>query len=156
MNQFARQTVFIFLVALNQSAKWRAGDNSHVAVEGVFVFLIRDERMNFAAADERDMPGLGATQILLEKNALGIVHLPQPRACVRNRLAQNRVDRARRRAERILDDERLRMFARESFPPQCRFDATKDLGNGNLKFRRTASRAKVAFTFNAHRFASRD
>ena len=96
------------------NAERRAGDDTHVAVEGVFVFLIRDERMDFTAADERDVPGLGASEIFLQENALGIIDMPQPRARVGDGLAQNRVDRTRRRAERIFDDERLRIF-RENF-----------------------------------------
>src|ERR1700679_796196 len=110
MDEFARESVFVMLVALDESAERRAGDEAHVAVEGVFVFLIRDKRMNLAATDERDVPRLGASEIFLQKNALGIIDVPQPRARVSDRLAQNRVDRTRRRAERIFDDERLRIF----------------------------------------------
>ena len=115
MNQFTRQTVFVIFIALDQSAERRAGDDAEIAVERVFVFLIRDERINLAAADERDVPGLGAAKIFLQKHTLGIIHLPQPRARVGDGFAQNRVNRAGRRAERILDDERLRMLGENFF-----------------------------------------
>jgi hypothetical protein len=136
MNQFTRQTVFVIFVALDKSSKRRAGDDAHVAVEGVFVFLIRDERMNLAAADERDVSGLGASEIFLQENALGIIDVPQPRARVGDGLAQNRVDRTRRRAERIFDDERPRIFSASIL-----FEATNDFGNGILNFAHN-SRAK--------------
>ena len=105
---------FVILIALHQSAQWRAGDDAEVAVEGVFVFLIGDERINFTATDQRDVPGLGAAQIFLQKNTLGIIHVAQPRARVAHGFAQNRVNRTGRRAERIFDDERTRML-RENF-----------------------------------------
>ena len=84
MNQFARQTVFVIFIALDKSAERRAGDDALIAVEGVFVFLVRDERMNLAAADQRDVAGLGAAKIFLQKNALGIIHIAAAtRACRR-------------------------------------------------------------------------
>ena len=115
MQQFPRQTVFVIFVALNQPAERRAGDDAEVAIEGVFVFLVRDQRINLAAAHQRDVAGLGAAKIFLEENALGIIDVPQPCPRVGDRLAQDRVDRAGRRAERILDDERLRMFRQDFF-----------------------------------------
>ena len=122
MNQFARESIFVILIALDDSAERRAGDDAHVVIEGVFVFLIRDERINLTTADERDMPSLGASKIFLQKNALGVIDVPQPRARVGDCLAQNRVDRTRRRAKWIFDDERLRIFG-ENFlrfnPVRC-------------------------------------
>ena len=65
MNQFARQAVFVIFIALNQSAERRAGNDAEIAVVRVFVFLVRDERINLAAADERDVSGLGTAKIFL-------------------------------------------------------------------------------------------
>jgi hypothetical protein len=136
-----------------KSAERRAGDDALVAVEGVFVFLVRDERINFAAADQRDVPGLGAAQIFLQKNALGIIDVPQPRPRVGDRLAQNRVNRAGRRAERIFDDERLRMFRQNFF----RLDAVgrdEGLRKGNFESAHKLA-GKIAFALDPHRLAGR-
>ena len=153
MQQLARQAVFVLFIALDQSAERRAGDDAHVAVEGVFVFLVRDERINLAAADERDVPGLGAAKVFLEKDAFGIIHVPQPRPRVGDRLAQNRVNRAGRRAERILDDERPRML-RQNF---LRLDAVRrdvSLRERDFEFGAKLPR-KIAFALDPHRLAGR-
>jgi hypothetical protein len=57
------ETVFIMLFALDDFAEGRAGDDAPVAFKRVFVFWIRHERINFAAAHEGDVPGLGASDI---------------------------------------------------------------------------------------------
>jgi len=67
-------------------------------------------------------------------------------------LAQNRVDRTRRRAERVLDDERLRIFLENFFS----FDAIlrdERLWKGILNLAQS-SRAKLRSRSNPHRFAS--
>ena len=119
MDEFSRQAVFVVRIAFDQPAERRAGHNALVAIEGVFVFLVRYERINLAAAHQHDVSGLGATEIFLQKNPLGIIDVPQPRAGVLDRLAQNRVDRAGRRAERIFDDKRLRMLRQNFFGLQA-------------------------------------
>ena len=93
-------------------------------------------------------PGLGAAEIFLQKNALGIIDVPQPRARVLDRLAQDRVDRAGRRAERIFDDERLRMFRQDFFGLQAvRRDVSLRKGNFEIRAQlrgRNRARARCA------------
>ena len=52
-----------------------------------FIFLIRYERINFAAAHEHNVADLGAAQVFLQENALGIINVPKPRTRVLDRLA---------------------------------------------------------------------
>ena len=87
MDELARQSVFVVGIAFDQPAERRAGHHALVAVEGVFVFLVRDERINFAAAHQHDVPDLGAAQVFLQENALGIIDMPQPGPRVLDRLA---------------------------------------------------------------------
>ena len=109
--------------------------------------------MNPAAAHEHDVPGLGAAKIFLQKNALGIIDVPQPRARVRDGLAQNRVNRTRRRAKRIFDDERLRIFGENffGFNPVRRDEG---FWKRNPELRAQPAR-EIAFAFNPHRLAGR-
>ena len=153
MDELPGQAVFVMRITLNQAAERRAGHDALVAIEGVFVFLVRDQRMNFAAADQHDVPGLGAPEIFLQKNALGIIHMPQPGPRVLHRLAQNGVDRARRRAERIFDDERLRM-PRQDFFGLDSVRRHERLRKGDFEIGAQLP-GEIPFAFNPHRLAGR-
>ena len=120
-------------------------------IEGVLVFLVGDERMNLAAAHQHDVARLGAAQVFLQEDALGVVDVLQPRPRVLDRLAQNRVNRTGRRAERILDDERLRM-ARRIFSASSRLRATYDCGKGNFELGAEVP-GKIALALDSHRLA---
>ena len=49
MNQLAGQTVFIMFIAFHQTAQGGTRDNALIAIEGIFVFLIGDEGIDFSA-----------------------------------------------------------------------------------------------------------
>ena len=148
---FRARPYLSFGIAFDQPAERRAGHDALVAVEGVFVFLVRDERINLAAAHQHDVPDLGAAQIFLQKNTLGIIDVPQPCPRVLDRLAQNRVDRAGRRAKRIFDDKRLRMF-RQDFFGRFLVGGNVGLRKGNFEIRAQLP-GEVALALNPHRLA---
>ena len=124
MDQLTRQSVFVIFIALDNTTSG-APATMPIAVEGVFVFLVRDERMNLATADERDMPGLGAAKIFLQENSLGVIrHAATTRACPRPVSHKIVWTGLVGEHKRILDDERLRVF-HENFSASIRFDAIK-------------------------------
>jgi len=104
-----------------------------------------------SAAHQHDVPHLGAAQVFLQKNALGIIDMLQPCPRVLDRFAQNGVNRAGRRAERIFDDEWPRMFRQDFFGS---FLIGRNVGRrkGNFEVRAQFS-GEVAFALDPHRFA---
>src|SRR3974390_1180143 len=109
--------------------------------------------MDFSGADQRDMSGFTRAEVFLKKDALGIVNLLQPGARVLGRLAKYRMDRAGRRTQRVLDDERLGM----SFEQLFGFQTVP----GNMRLRKWDAvflakfSSKITFPFDPHGFARR-
>jgi hypothetical protein len=77
--------------------------------------------------------------------------MPQPRARVGDGFAKNCVDRTRRRAERIFDDERLRIFRQNLFGLQT-VRRHEGLRKWNFEVRTQFAR-EIAFALDAHRLA---
>ena len=76
--QRAREAVFIGAIHLHQAAKRRAGDDSQVARKRALIFLVGHERIDFASADQCDMPGFGGSQVFLEKDAFSVIQPFEP------------------------------------------------------------------------------
>ena len=95
VKQRAGEAITVIRVFFNEPAQRRAGHHAHVAGKGAFVFLVGDDGVNFAAADQRDVAGFGATQIFLEKDAFGVVDVRKPGAGVLDGFAEDGVNRAR-------------------------------------------------------------
>ena len=100
-------------ILLDQSSHRRSGHDPHVAGERAFVFLVGHDRINLAAADQRDVAGLRPAHVFLEENSLRIIDVLEPRARVLDLLAEDRMHRAGRGTERVFDDVGHRLPAQD-------------------------------------------
>src|SRR5438309_516561 len=99
------------------------------------------------------MPGFLSAKVFLEKNPLGVINLTQPGARIFQRLAQNRMDRAGWRTQRVFNYKRVRMLFQQRFSFQS---VPRDVGPGKRDFELMAELAReVPFSLDLHPLADR-
>ena len=71
--EFFGKAVAVARIAFHEPTQWGSSDDAEVPIEGPFVFLIGDQRVDFPVAHQRDMPGFASPKVFLEKNPLGVI-----------------------------------------------------------------------------------
>src|SRR3974390_3316278 len=102
--------------------------------------------MDLPAAHHGDMASLTSSQVLLHENPLGIIDMPQPSARIFGRFAKDGMDRAARRAQRVLQHKRNWLSLNDLLGLQT---VARDMRFRERNFVSLAKLSrKVPFTFN--------
>src|SRR6266481_5914720 len=99
------------------------------------------------------MPGLASAEIFLQENSFGVINVFKPGARIVQGLAQDGVNGARRRAQRILDHESAWMLFQHLFSFQA---VARHVGLWKGYFEIVTELAReVPFALNSHPLSDR-